>query len=280
VLGNVGDPAWYTDVVTPDTAPNTAFGEDPAHITDNVLDSPPIAIASASAKLTFRNRFSNESTFDGSVLEISIGGGAFTDIVTAGGSFASGGYTGVISTAWGSPIGGRNAWTGNSTGYPAYITTIVNLPAAAAGQSVVLRWRIASDQSVGAVGQDIDTIVLIDPTNTCGGTPTCDDNNPCTDDSCDPQTGGCTHTDNTAACDDGDACTTGDACGGGTCNPGTPINCDDSNVCTDDVCDPQSGACLHGDNTAACDDGNPCTAGTPAPAERASRVGRSRPLRR
>ena len=65
------------------------------------------------------------------MLEIKIGAsGVFTDILTAGGSFVSGGYSGAISTASGNPLAGRAAWTGNSNGY---ITTTVNLPASAAG---------------------------------------------------------------------------------------------------------------------------------------------------
>ena len=58
-----------------------------------------MAITSASAQVSFRNNFNLESTFDGGVLEISINGGAFSDIVAAGGSFVSGGYTSTISTA-------------------------------------------------------------------------------------------------------------------------------------------------------------------------------------
>ncbi len=36
------------------------------------------------------------------------------------------------------------------------------------------------------------------------------------------------------------------------------LDCADSNVCTDDSCDPATG-CVHVDNTAPCDDGNACT---------------------
>ena len=286
VTGVAGDLPWTTETTSFDTPPNSAFADDPAHITDKVLDSPPIAIASAAAKLTFKNRFVLESGFDGGVLEISIGGGPFADIVTAGGSFASGGYTGTISTAWQSPIAGRQAWTGTNTGNPAYLTTTVNLPAAAAGQSVVLRWRVASDVSVSATGQNVDSIVLVDPTNVCTpGDPTdCDDHNACTTDTCDPASGclhdpvnciddhnpcttdtcdpelGCLFLPNTEPCDDGNACTVGDVCDGGLCQPGGPIACDDGNVCTDNLCDSVSG-CYYPSNTAPCNDGNACTTG-------------------
>jgi subtilisin-like proprotein convertase family protein len=91
-----------------------------------------------------------------------------------------------------------------------------------------------------------------------GYPPNCGDNNPCTDDACDPQVG-CTHTNNTGPCDDGNACTLGDACGGGTCNPGTPLNCDDNSQCTDDSCNPTQG-CVNAPRVGGCDDGNSCTA--------------------
>ena len=257
-ITGTGNP-WVTQSTSSDSPPNSAFTDDPAVPTDKLLDSPPIAITSAAAKLSFRNRFTLESTFDGGVLEISIGGGTFTDIVVAGGSFVSGGYTGVISTGFSSPIGGRSAWTGISTGYPAYLTSNVSLPAASAGQTIQLRWRVASDTSVAGTGQNIDSIVITDPTNVCNGGPAadCNDNNPCTDDSCNPATG-CVHTNNTIPCDDGSACTTGDTCGGGICAGTGTLDCNDNNACTDDSCYPATG-CVNAVTRASCNDNNPCT---------------------
>ena len=154
-----GGALWTTSAVTPETPPNDAFVDDPALLSDKWLDSPSIAVNSASAQLAFSNNYILESTFDGGVLEISIGGGAFTDILAAGGSFAANGYSGTISTSFSSPIAGRQAWTGTSSGY---VTTIVNLPAAAAGQNVVLRWRMGSDLSVSSTGWRIDTVSVTD----------------------------------------------------------------------------------------------------------------------
>jgi hypothetical protein len=37
-------------------------------------------------------------------------------------------------------------------------------------------------------------------------------------------------------CDDGEGCTLGDKCVAGQCVPGTPMDCDDANVCTEDAC--------------------------------------------
>jgi hypothetical protein len=146
-----------------------------------------------------------------------------------------------VSSSFSNPLAARNAWCNASAGYPAYLTTVVNLPAAAAGQTIQLQWRIGSDTSAGFPGQNIDSIVLVDGSNICnpGSAVNCDDGNPCTDDSCDPILG-CQHSNNTDPCDDGNACTVIDTCNGGSCG-GTPVVCNDSNPCTVDSCNPQSG---------------------------------------
>jgi hypothetical protein len=87
----------------------------------------------------------------------------------------------------------------------------------------------------------------------------CDDGNPCTDDVCDGANG-CQNTPNTAACDDEDACTAGDVCADGACVPGAAVDCDDSNVCTDDSCDAASG-CVNLANAVTCTDNDACTVG-------------------
>ncbi len=180
--------------------------------------------------------------------------------MTAGGSFVSGGYTGTVSASFSNPLANRSAWCNASPGYPSYITTVVNLPASAAGQTIQLQWRVGTDSTQGALGQNIDSIVLVDGANVCtpGTAVDCDDDNPCTDDSCDPQSG-CQHVNNNNSCDDGNLCTMLDVCSAGSCG-GTVVVCDDSNFCTTDVCNPALG-CTFTNNTLACDDGNVCTTG-------------------
>jgi hypothetical protein len=142
-----------------DSAPNAAFVDDPATVSDKRLTSPSLAIRTASAQLSFWQNYDLETNFDGGVLEISISGGTFQDILTAGGSFEARGYTGTISGSFGSPIAGRRAWTGNTNGF---VYTTVNLPAASAGHSVVLRWRMGSDNSISHQGWRIDSLQLKD----------------------------------------------------------------------------------------------------------------------
>jgi hypothetical protein len=161
---------WVTSTTNPSSAPNAAFAPDPTTVGNTELVTPSIPIPAGGAQLTFRNLYNMESSggnfYDGMVLEISINGGAFTDIITAGGSFVAGGYVGTISSGFSSPLAGRQAWSGlsgGSTTTPAYITTTVNLPAAAGGQSIRLKWRAATDSSVAAAGQAgvrVDTISM------------------------------------------------------------------------------------------------------------------------
>jgi hypothetical protein len=105
-----------------------------------------------------------------------------------------------------------------------------------------------------------------------------DDGNPCTDLAC--VSGSCQFTHNDNVCDDGLYCTVSDQCSGGTCT-GQPrecssglaifcdenrdacveclvnADCDDGNLCTDDVCN--DGVCFNYVNGEPCNDGLFCT---------------------
>ena len=141
------------------SAPNALFIDDPAIVTDKQIVTPSF-VPGTGARVSFANNYNLESTFDGGVLEISINGGAYQDIITAGGSFVSGGYTGVISNAFGNPLANRNAWTGASAGFG---TTTVNLPVAASGQPCILKFRMGSDNSVAAQGWRVDNYSVSQP---------------------------------------------------------------------------------------------------------------------
>lgn len=168
-------PLWVTSTTTPDTAPNDAFIDDPAAVSDKLLDTPNISISSAVTRVSFRNFYNLESTFDGGVLEVSspnINAGAFTDITNpaVGGNFITGGYNTTISAGFMSPIAGRMAWSGISPG--GYINTVANLGPNVAGQTIKLRFRMASDNSVGATGWRVDTISVTDAGPCPSPTPT------------------------------------------------------------------------------------------------------------
>lgn len=130
------------------------------------VPNPPAVGINPSVQLRFRNFYNLEAGYDGGVLEISINGGAFQDIVTAGGSFVSGGYNGVLAADPTNPIGGRAAWTSSSGGF---ITTLVNLPASAHGQNVRFRWRTGYDgcNTPDDSGMRIDSIAVFGSSRIC-----------------------------------------------------------------------------------------------------------------
>ena len=141
---------WTTSSALSDTPPNSASANANA---DSVsfLVSPQIAITTANAQLTFRHAFDivgNDSTS----LEISIDGGSFDDIIDAGGSFVAGGYN------------GSDDWELNSHGF---VTTIINLPASAAGKMIGLRWHIGTTTFTTGSEWFVDTVSIVDGYTCC-----------------------------------------------------------------------------------------------------------------
>jgi hypothetical protein len=175
-----GFPFWVTsNSGTPsppaDNLPNAAYSVDPSNLLDNRLDTPAFTYTGA-AQVTYRQNFDLEqqdasTSFDCGVLEISnpnINGGAFTDIVAAGGSFVTGGYnhTG-ISASFANPcLPTRPNWSGVSGGF---IISTANLPAAGIGQPSKLRWRMCSDNSVSHTGWRVDNVTVFGGYVCCKG---------------------------------------------------------------------------------------------------------------
>ncbi|MEO6393553.1 MAG: M36 family metallopeptidase [Pyrinomonadaceae bacterium] len=155
--------AWVSSTATPDTAPNAIFTSSPETSSGSDVTTTDFAVPSAAAKLTFRINYQTEGTYDGALLEISIAGGAFQDIVTAGGSFITGGYVSTLDNNMSTnPLAGRLAWNGNSGGY---ITVLANLPAGAAGQNVKFKFRNGTDTGTAGPGVNIDGIRIINTYN-------------------------------------------------------------------------------------------------------------------
>jgi hypothetical protein len=160
-------PLWVTSnsglpMPPADSPPNALFIDDPSVVSDKRLDGPFVEfVENCCLRLTFRHNFHLEASdvdlnlgFDGGVLELSTdGGNTFQDILAVGGSFVMGGYNRTVATDRGSPIAGRQAWSGNSDGY---VTTVVNLPPIQTSSR--LRWRMASDTSGSNEGWRVDTL--------------------------------------------------------------------------------------------------------------------------
>jgi hypothetical protein len=160
--------AWVTESTVRDTAPNAAFVNDGANIGLSDLVSPAIALPAGPAQLSFRHTFAFEcnttvatNAYDGAVLEIKIGTNAFVDITNSpGAGWVSNGYNRRIDPSYGNPLTNRWAWSGTNAGF---VTTIVDLPTAAQGQTIQLRWRAGSDNGTGGGGWHIDTISITGP---------------------------------------------------------------------------------------------------------------------
>jgi hypothetical protein len=106
------------------------------------------------AYLHFAHAYDLEPGFDGGVLEYSINGGATW--FDAAPLIEVNSYNGTISSGFGNPLGGRQAFTGTSHGY---ISTRLNL-APLAGQTAMFRWRLGLDNAVFAWGWWVDNVKL------------------------------------------------------------------------------------------------------------------------
>lgn len=89
---------------------------------------------------------------------------------------------------------------------------------------------------------------------------TCDDSKPCTIDRC---IDGKCYNDKVkigTPCDDGDNCTIHDVCDEFSTCIGSPLKCDDGNICTYDTCNAVDGTCVYEIEIGSeCDDGEACT---------------------
>jgi subtilase family serine protease len=159
---------WITAIPLTDSAPNAAFVFETTNAGFAELISPPIQVSTPAATFKFHHNYNMETyvdnptnAYDGGVLEIQIGSGPYQDVLASGGSFISGGYNKVLKSdpAGDNPLDGRQVWSGLSGGF---ITTEVGLPASAVGQSVHLKWRLATDGGnfLGGTGWYIDSVTV------------------------------------------------------------------------------------------------------------------------
>jgi hypothetical protein len=174
-----GQIPWMTVTDTNDTFTNSAFATAVTNAGVADLVSPSFPVATTNAQLVFRHSFDLEinpydpaEAYDGGVLEIQIGTNGYSDFLAAGGVFLTNGYTAAIYSGTGNPLAGRAAWSGDSDGF---IATLASLPPTAAGQTVQLKWRCATDtgNAYPSVGWWVDSIAVNDGGDylCCGGPP-------------------------------------------------------------------------------------------------------------
>lgn len=129
---------------------------------DASLESPDlVASADEPVVITFDHRFefefSEDTYWDGGVIELSTDGGvSWSDVST----WAAPGYTGTIGGDSGNPLDGRSAFGATNPSFPALDRVTLDLGAALAGQTFRLRFRIGTDGAVGAPGWRIDDLAI------------------------------------------------------------------------------------------------------------------------
>ncbi len=155
LLGCSGSFGWVTSEISPINGNLSVYVSAPDCASDEVMYSRYYSINSNTSQLSFNRSHDMELGWDGMVLEISMGGSDFVDILDAGGSFFSGGYDLTLNSST-NPLSDRQAWSG-ITGT---VNTVVNLPASANGQIVRFRWRRGTDGSIGGIGAYIDDVSL------------------------------------------------------------------------------------------------------------------------
>lgn len=134
-------------------------GDDVPQVSDQLLTSPPIALPTATSAHTFQfwNRQELEDggsgCFDGGLLEISSDGGSTWDPVPDA-NMLTDPYDGPMDGGFSNPAAGLDAWCGDPQ---AWMNSVVDL-SAWAGQTVQLRFRLATDSSVAHPGWWIDDI--------------------------------------------------------------------------------------------------------------------------
>ncbi|WP_223788848.1 M14 family zinc carboxypeptidase [Marinicella meishanensis] len=159
VLMDVGSNDWRVE-----SGDNNTNGGTRAFVATNIgstsdssLVTPEMALTEQ-AELTFWHKHQFESSnddYDGGVLEISTNGG--TNWNDLGSAITQNGYNGTLSANFQNPLGGR----------PAFVDTLGSFTevkvdlSAYDGQTVLIRWRLGTDETVAAGDWKLDDIKVV-----------------------------------------------------------------------------------------------------------------------
>lgn len=155
----IGWDTWVQSSVSTHTGLKSMLVTDIPQIGDQILISPVIHLPINQTPITLQfwnQQFIEAGTsvcYDGAILEISTNNGqSFTQI--SNDKFLSGSYHMPIATSEGNPLATRDAWCGDPQDWT---NSVVNL-ADYAGQSVVFRFRLGTDNSIDREGWYIDDV--------------------------------------------------------------------------------------------------------------------------
>jgi hypothetical protein len=163
-----GDPGLWGHAIEA-SGNRSFFGTDAGFPSDAQFATPPLPVSATQPFVfSFKHAYAFEGAgatlFDGGMIELSSDGGVnWADVSTFG---VTPGYTGALFVGSDNPLGGRQAFSGTSPGFPARSTLSLNFGMQFAGQTVQLRFRIGSDAAVAVSGWDIDDVQADGITNT------------------------------------------------------------------------------------------------------------------
>lgn len=134
-----------------------------ANMDDNTthLLSPVYTVTQAGpVSLSFTHRYSFELNFDGGNVGVSVNGGAFTLVPES--AFSQNGYNGAVPAGVTHSLVGQDAFVANSTGHPAFLTSVCTVATASVGDTVQFRFTAAYDNNTigdgNPQGWEIDSL--------------------------------------------------------------------------------------------------------------------------
>lgn len=146
------------------------WGQDIDGVSDHRYESPDLMVGAGPFSMTFQNRYQFEQSmntnWDGAVIEYSQDNGmTWADVTTLAGVNA--GYTGTIDNTGGNPLGGRQGYTNATAGFAngTMVARTINFGTTLANKTVKVRFRVGTDQLMGAGGWYIDDIAFTGLTN-------------------------------------------------------------------------------------------------------------------
>lgn len=152
----ISDDTWQLRLNNTHTGLLSFFARGEDRVTDQILlQEEPVFLDGLNPGLSFYHQYRTDTDFDGGVVEISLNGGDDWEDVGAD-NFIENGYDNELELGSGNPLEGRSAFTGTSN---EFIRSVVDL-SAYAGETVLLRFRYATDESGEGEGWYVDDISL------------------------------------------------------------------------------------------------------------------------
>jgi large repetitive protein len=135
---------------------------------DTALESPSFNVGATPFSVSFSHRYQfeiDDQPYDGAVVEVSIDGADWVDASTLSAPHYGGRIGDFVGSAT-NALKGRQGYVGQSAGWPARTTETLEFGTALAGKVVKIRFRVGTDDMVGAFGWEIDDIQVTGATNT------------------------------------------------------------------------------------------------------------------